>query len=187
MGSGNGSNFQAIVEYIRERNLAVRVVAMITDNPRAHIIERARNLGVDATTLDYRGIGNKALYNQMLLETLTRLEPDLVALAGYMRIVPPEIVRAFSGRMINIHPALLPSFPGLDAIKQAWDHGVKVTGVTVHYIDERVDTGPIIDQAPVIVEPADTLETLEEKIHRLEHELYPRVIERILLGGKGNI
>ncbi|MEO0141143.1 MAG: phosphoribosylglycinamide formyltransferase [candidate division WOR-3 bacterium] len=182
MGSGNGSNFQAIAEYIRDKGLPIEISAMITDNPKAFIIERAKNLGIQAKVLDYKSIGDKALYNRMLLDLLLELTPDLVVLAGYMRILPPEIVKAFRGKIINIHPALLPSFPGLHAIEQAWSHGVKVTGVTVHYVDEGVDTGPIIDQVPVRIEPGDTLESLEAKIHEAEHELYPKVIQRILLG-----
>ena len=182
MGSGNGSNFQAIAEYIRDKNLPIEIAAMVTDNPKAFIIERAKNLGVPARVLDYKAIGDRDLYNKMLLELLQELSPDLVVLAGYMRILPPEIVRAFSRRIINIHPALLPSFPGLHGIEQAWSYGVKVTGVTVHFVDEGVDTGPIIDQVPVRIEEGDTLETLEAKIHEAEHELYPKVIARILLG-----
>ena len=182
MGSGNGSNFQAIAEYIRDKKLPIEIAAMVTDNPKAFIIERAKNLGVPARVLDYKAIRDRELYNRMLLELLSEIAPDLVVLAGYMRIVPPEIVKAFSGKMINIHPALLPSFPGLKAIEQAWSHGVRVTGVTVHFIDEGVDTGPIIDQVPVRIEEGDTLESLEARIHEAEHELYPRVIARILLG-----
>ena len=182
MGSGNGSNFQAIAEYIRDKKLPIEIAAMVTDNPKAFIIERAKNLGVPARVLDYKAIGDRELYNRMLLELLSEIAPDLVVLAGYMRIVPPEIVKAFSGKMINIHPALLPSFPGLKAIEQAWSHGVRVTGVTVHFVDEGVDTGPIIDQVPVRIEEGDTLESLEARIHEAEHELYPRVIARILLG-----
>ncbi len=182
MGSGNGSNFQAIAEYIRDKNLPIEIVAMVTDNPKAFIIERAKNLGIPARVLDYKAIGDRDLYNKMLLELLQELSPDLVVLAGYMRIVPPEIVNAFRGKMINIHPALLPSFPGLHGIEQAWSYGVKVTGVTVHFVDEGVDTGPIIDQVPVRIEEGDTLESLEARIHEAEHELYPKVIARILLG-----
>jgi len=182
MGSGNGSNFQAIAEYIRNNGLPIEIVAMITDNPKAFIIERAKNLGIPARVLDYKAIGDKDLYNKMLLDLLNELGPDLVVLAGYMRILPPEIVKAFERRIVNIHPSLLPSFPGLHGIEQAWSYGVKVTGVTVHFVDEGVDTGPIIDQVPVRIEEGDTLETLEKKIHEAEHELYPRVIARILLG-----
>ncbi len=182
MGSGNGSNFQAIAEYIRDKKLPIEIAAMVTDNPRAFIIERAKNLGIPTKVLDYKAIGDKELYNRMLLELLQELSPDLVVLAGYMRILPPEIVRAFDRRIVNIHPALLPSFPGLRGIEQAWTYGVKVTGVTVHFVDEGVDTGPIIDQVPVRIEENDTIETLEAKIHEAEHELYPKVIARILLG-----
>ncbi len=187
LGSGNGTNFQAIAEYIKQNGLPIKVLAVITDNPKAGIIQRGKNLGVPVKVLDYKAIGDKKLYNEMLLEALKELNPDLVVLAGYMRVLPPDTVNAFKGRIVNIHPALLPSFPGLNAIKQAWEHGVKVTGITVHYVDEGVDTGPIIAQVPVIIEDKDTMEELENKIHHAEHQLYPRVIRKILLGDQNNL
>ena len=181
MGSGRGTNFEAIVNYIRERELPIDVVLCITDNPKAGIIERAKRLGVPVKVLDYKAIGDKGIYNQMLLTLLRNTPFDLLVLAGYMRILPPEIVNEFKGRIVNIHPSLLPAFPGLNAIERAMAHGVKITGVTVHFVDEGVDTGPIIDQEAVRIEEGDTLESLEERIHRVEHRLYPRVIERLLL------
>ena len=182
LASGRGTNFEAIVRYIREHELPIEVVALITDNPKAGAIERAKRLGVPVKVIDYKKIGDKKLYNELLKQAIDEAEPDLVVLAGYMRILPPEIVRPYFGRIVNIHPARLPAFPGLNAIERAFKHGVKVTGVTVHFVDEGVDTGPIIAQECVKIEPGDTLETLEEKIHRVEHELYPRVIRELLLG-----
>lgn len=181
MGSGRGTNFEAIVNYIREKSLPIEVTLCITDNPKAGIVGRARRLGVPVKILDYKAIGDKEIYNRMLLELLRNTPFDLLVLAGYMRILPPEIVNEFRGRIVNVHPSLLPAFPGLRAIERAIAHGVKVTGVTVHFVDEGVDTGPIIDQEAVRIEEGDTLESLEEKIHRVEHRLYPRVIERLLL------
>ena len=182
LASGRGTNFEAIVRYIRENELPIEVVSLITDNPKAGALERAKRLGVPAKVIDYKKIGDRRLYNELLKEAIDEAAPDLVVLAGYMKILPPEIVRPYFGKIVNIHPALLPAFPGLNAIERAYKHGVKVTGVTVHFVDEGVDTGPIIAQECVRIEPDDTLESLEEKIHKVEHELYPRVIRELLLG-----
>ncbi len=182
LASGNGSNFEAIVQTFRRDQVPIEVVALITDNPRAYAIERARRLGVPVHVLDSQSYPSRDAYNQALLDLLRSLSFDLMVLAGYMKILPPEIVRAYERRIVNIHPALLPAYRGLHAIERAFQDGVQVTGVTVHWVDEGVDTGPILAQVPVWVDPDDTLESLEEKIHRVEHQLYPRVIQRILLG-----
>lgn len=181
-GSGSGSNFEAIVKGIREKNLPIEVAHVFSDNPKAYILERAQRLGIAKKVIDYKAIGDRKLYNQKVLEMLEEEPFDLLVLAGYMRILPPEIVRRFWGKIVNIHPALLPSFPGLHAIERAFKHGVKVTGVTVHLVDEGVDTGPILAQEPVQILPDDTLESLEEKIHGVEHRLYLQVITSLLLG-----
>lgn len=180
-GSGSGSNFEAIVRYIREKGLPVEICYVFSDNPKAYILERARRLGVPSKVLPYRDFPSREAFNRAVLQMLQESEPfDLLVLAGYMRILPPEIVRRYYGKIVNIHPALLPAFPGLHAIERAYRHGVKVTGVTVHFVDEGVDTGPILAQEPVRIEEGDTLAQLEEKIHRVEHTLYPRVIRRLL-------
>ncbi len=181
LASGNGSNFEAIVQTFRRDAVPIEVIALITDNPKAYAIERARRLGVPVHILDSASYPNREAYNRDLFRLLQSLHFDLIVLAGYMKILPPDIVRAYERRIVNIHPALLPAYRGLHAIERAYKDGVKVTGVTVHWVDEGVDTGPILAQVPVWVDPEDTLETLEEKIHRVEHQLYPRVIQQILL------
>ncbi|MEO0198314.1 MAG: phosphoribosylglycinamide formyltransferase [candidate division WOR-3 bacterium] len=181
LASGNGSNFEAIVRKIVKNNWPITVKALITDNPLAYAIQRARRLKVPTIILDYKSFKSKEDYNKTLLEKLVDLKPDLVVLAGYMRILPPFIVERFRYRIINIHPALLPAFPGLNAIERAYKAGCKITGITIHYVDEGVDTGPIIEQAALRIRKGESLEELERRIHRLEHKYYPEVIRRLLL------
>lgn len=183
LASGNGSNFEAIVKKIRKNNWPIVVKALITDNPKAFAIERAKRLKVPTIILDYKAFSSKQEYNKILLEKLEDLNPDLVVLAGYMRILPPFIVERFRFRIVNIHPALLPAFPGLNAIERAYKAGCKVTGITIHYVDEGVDTGPIIEQAALRIREGESLEELEKRIHKLEHRYYPEVIKRLLLEG----
>lgn len=180
LASGSGTNFEAIVQVARSRNWPV-VFVLISDRPRAKVIRRANRLGVPTLVLPSRAFPSRDAYNQALLRELQALEPlDLVVLAGYMKILPPDIVRAFQGRLINIHPSLLPAYPGLHAIQRAFEAGEKKTGVTVHWVDEGVDTGPVIAQVEVPIFPDDTLESLEARVHEAEHRLYPRVIGKIL-------
>ncbi len=181
LASGNGSNFEAIVRKIVKNNWPIKVKALITDNPLAYAIKRARRLKVPTIILDYKSFKSKKDYNKTLLEKLEDLKPDLIVLAGYMRILPPFIVERFRYRIINIHPALLPAFPGLNAIERAYRAGCKITGITIHYVDEGVDTGPIIEQAALRIRKGESLEELERRIHRLEHKYYPEVIRRLLL------
>ncbi|MEO0236268.1 MAG: phosphoribosylglycinamide formyltransferase, partial [candidate division WOR-3 bacterium] len=164
LASGNGSNFEAIVRKIVKNNWPITVKALITDNPLAYAIQRARRLKVPTIILDYKSFKSKEDYNKTLLEKLVDLKPDLVVLAGYMRILPPFIVERFRYRIINIHPALLPAFPGLNAIERAYKAGCKITGITIHYVDEGVDTGPIIEQAALRIRKGESLEELERRI-----------------------
>lgn len=180
LASGSGSNFEAIVRYAREHRWPVQF-RLISDRPRARVIRRANRLGIPVLVLPSRAFPSREAYNRALLRELQALEPvDLVVLAGYMKILPPEIVRAFRGRIVNIHPSLLPAYPGLNAIQRAFEAGEQKTGVTVHWVDEGVDTGPVIAQVDVPIRPDDTLETLEARVHEAEHRLYPRVIGEIL-------
>jgi phosphoribosylglycinamide formyltransferase-1 len=167
--SGRGSNFQAIIDNMNAGNLLVSCVGMITDNPYAHAIERARSAGIPITVIDYHAYPSRLEYEVELLAVLKRLNPDLVVLAGYMRILGKEVVLEYKGRMINIHPSLLPSFPGLHAQAQALAYGVKVAGCTVHFVDEEMDAGPIILQRSVVVKDDDTADMLEERILKEEH------------------
>ncbi len=182
LASGNGSNFEAIVNHIRKQSLQIEVESLITDNPRAFAIERAKRLGVPVKVIDYKSFPSRDEFNRALFDLLKEQDPDLIVLAGFMKILPPEIVRFFWRKIVNIHPSLLPAFPGLHAIEKAFKYGVKVTGVTVHFVDEGVDTGPIILQECVKVDDSDTLETLEEKIHAVEHKIYIEAIKKVLFG-----
>jgi len=179
--SGNGSNFEAIANHIKEEDLPFVIQYLLTDNPRAFAIERAKKLNIPVKILDYKSFESRDAYNRAVFKFLKSQDVDLIVLAGYMRILPAFIVREYWRKIVNIHPSLLPAFPGLHAIEKAFNYGVKVTGVTVHFVDEGVDTGPIIMQECVKIEENDTLESLEEKIHKVEHRIYIQAIKKILL------
>ncbi len=177
LASGRGSNFQAIVDALARGDIPAVCTRLITDNPGAYAIERAKQAGIPVTVVDFGSFSSKKQYEESLLEILNEYNPDLVLLAGYMRIVGNEIVRRFQGRMINIHPALLPSFPGLHSQQQALDYGVRVSGCTVHFVDEHMDSGPIIVQACVPVRPGDDEESLSERILIEEHRCFPLAVK----------
>lgn len=183
LASGRGSNFQAILDACSGGSIPGRVSLLISDVPGVLALERAQRAGVPARILDYRLFPNKKEYERELIAILKEENPQLICLAGYMRIVGKDLVTRYHDRLLNIHPSLLPAFPGLDAQFQALEYGVKISGCTVHFVDEGMDTGPIILQASCPVEDSDTLDTLSQKILRLEHELYPRAI-RLVLEGK---
>ncbi|NUU97022.1 phosphoribosylglycinamide formyltransferase [Marinitoga sp. 1138] len=176
LASGNGSNFEAIVKKLRNKYK----IKLISENKNAYVLQRAIKLDIDYDLINYKLYKSREEYNQKLFEYLKREEPDLIVLAGYMKILPEYIVEHFENQIINIHPSLLPAFKGLNAIKQAFEYGVKYTGITIHYVNNELDGGKIITQEVVKIEREDTLETLEEKIHKLEHKLYPKVIDKIL-------
>lgn len=175
LASGRGSNFKAILKEIQNGNINGEIVAVISDNQHAAALDIAREAGIEAVY----GNAKSSEYKSWLLGTVQSYTPDYVLLAGYMRIVPPEFVAAFPQRIINIHPALLPSFPGLHGQRQALDYGVKIAGCTVHYVDEGMDTGKIIAQAVVPVLDDDTEETLSARILTEEHKLYPAVVKML--------
>ena len=182
LGSGRGSNAEAIVRAQAAGKLgAGRVVQIFSDKPEAGILALGGKFGVPARFLDPGQFKTKfdEAGESRYIEEILRLEPGLVVLAGFMRILKPRLIEAFAGKIINLHPSLLPSFPGLDSIGQAWRRGVKITGCTVHYVSAEVDGGPIIDQTAVRIEISDTLETLTAKIHAAEHALLPAVIARL--------
>jgi len=182
LGSGRGSNAEAIVRAQAAGKLgAGRVVQIFSDKPEAGILALGGKFGVPARFLDPGQFKTKfdEAGESRYIEEILRLEPGLVVLAGFMRILKPRLIEAFAGKIINLHPSLLPSFPGLDSIGQAWRRGVKITGCTVHYVSAEVDGGPIIDQTAVRIETGDTLESLEAKIHAAEHSLLPAVIARL--------
>ncbi len=174
---------QAIID---ARIEGVEIALVFSNNPRAYAIERAKRHGIPVRVLSHRGFPTRALYDRAILEILEPFNIDLIVLAGYMRILSPIVLRAYPNRIMNIHPALLPSFPGTNSVKRAMEYGVKVTGCTVHFVDEGVDTGPIIIQSPVEVREEDTLDTLTERIHREEHRIYPQAI-RLFAEGRLSI
>ena len=176
LASGRGSNFQAVIDAIAEGRVPATCVALITDNPEAYAIERARKAGIPVRVIDFAAFPSREAYERTLLTAMQEMRADLYVLAGYMRILAPEIVRAFPGKMVNIHPALLPSFPGLHAQQQAVLHGVKVSGCTVHFVDESLDGGPIILQYCVAVMDDDDEESLAGRILEREHECFPEAI-----------
>jgi phosphoribosylglycinamide formyltransferase 1 len=157
------------------------VVQIFSDKPDAGILTLGPRFGVSALYLDPAPFRTKldGAGETRYIESIAALSPDVVVLAGFMRVIKPGFLQAFEGKIINLHPSLLPSFPGLDGIGQAWRRGVKVTGCTVHYVTEEIDGGPIIDQAVVRVDPMDTQETLTRKIHAAEHTLLPKVLARL--------
>jgi len=176
LGSGKGSNFVAIADACRAGTVPAEVALVLSDVAEAGILERAREHGIPAQFVPPGKFRTKLddEAEWAYIEALLKAEVDLVALAGFMRVLKDAFLKAFAGRIINIHPSLLPSFPGLEAWKQALAHGVKVTGCTVHFVDAGVDSGPIIGQQTVPVLDDDTPETLHQRIQVAEHDLYPR-------------
>ena len=186
LGSGSGTNFEAIARYFdaSEKKPIANIVCVISDVPGAYIIERAKKRNIFAETIPCTTFKTKLdpETEERYVDTMKAQNAELVVLAGFMRIVKRGILYAFPNRVINIHPALLPAFLGLKSWKQAYDYGAKVTGCTVHFADEGIDTGPIIAQRVVRIENADTSESVHEKIQEQEHDVYPKVIEAIALG-----
>jgi phosphoribosylglycinamide formyltransferase 1 len=186
LASGSGTNLQAIIDTLHGRPSAegppVEVALVVSDVPGAWALERARTAGISTFVCPAGRYGSRAEHDLAMAAAILEAEVDLVVLAGYMRLVSPEFVNVFHGRIINLHPALLPAFPGTASISDAVRYGVKVTGVTVHYVDEGLDTGPIIAQEAVRVEEGDTLDTLAARIHAVEHELLPATVRMIAAG-----
>jgi phosphoribosylglycinamide formyltransferase-1 len=176
LASGRGSNLQAILDATRRPGFPARVVVVISDRERAQALARARAAGVDAVFVNPKDFADREAYDVALVRELEGRRVGLVCIAGFMRILSPAFVRAFAGRALNIHPSLLPAFPGLHAQRQALEYGVKVAGATVHFVDEGVDTGPIVLQSSVPVEPGDTEDTLAARILAEEHRLYPGAV-----------
>ena len=174
--SGRGSNLQAILDACVRPGYPAQVAVVISDRERALALERARTAGVEALWINPKDFADRESFDAELVRELTARGVGLMCHAGFMRILSPVYVRAFAGRALNIHPSLLPAFPGLHAQRQALDHGAKVAGATVHFVDEGMDSGPIVLQAAVAVEPNDTEETLSARILVQEHRLYPEAI-----------
>jgi phosphoribosylglycinamide formyltransferase-1 len=181
LASGSGTNLQAILDQLHGSG-GIQVVGAISDRPEAQALERARKAGVETAVFPSSDFDDREERDRAIGDWLEEHEIDLVVLAGYMQLLSPAFVQRFRNRVINVHPALLPSFPGLEAVQQALDHGSKVTGVTVHFVDERVDSGPIIFQRPVEIPPSRDWDETEELIHATEHTLLPEAIRLIAAG-----
>jgi phosphoribosylglycinamide formyltransferase-1 len=180
--SGTGTNLQSILDAAGEGRIAVDVRLVLSNKPQALALERARRAGVPTLVLSHRRFETREAFEEAMIEALRAHGVEWVALAGFMRVLTPLFLRAFSGRVVNIHPALLPSFPGVDAQRQAFEYGVKVTGCTVHFVDEGVDTGPVIGQVAVPVLETDDEASLRHRILEQEHLLYPRVLQWLAEG-----
>ncbi|MCW5980787.1 MAG: phosphoribosylglycinamide formyltransferase [Bryobacteraceae bacterium] len=179
--SGRGSNFEAIADNVAAGTIAAEIALVISNRPEARGLETARRRGLNAICLPSKGL-DREMYDRMLLEELRKRRVELVCLAGFMRLLSAMFVREFPLRILNIHPSLLPAFPGLDAQHQALEHGVKISGCTVHFVDERLDAGPIILQAATPVLDNDTVETLSARILEQEHRIYSEAINIVLSG-----
>ena len=175
--SGRGSNLQAIIDNIEKGALSAEIAVVISDQEDAYALERARKHKIPAVHIDAKRYGTRDTYDAALVGELKKRTVDLVCLAGFMRIITPVLIKAFPNRILNIHPSLLPAFPGLHVQKKALNHGVKFSGCTVHFVDEGVDTGPIIIQAVVPVLDNDTENSLSERILKQEHKIYSRAIQ----------
>src|SRR5690625_4944433 len=180
--SGRGTNLQAIIEAIERNEIRAVVEAVISDRPDALALERAKQYGIPAIALDFASFGGSEAYHAALLHELETIAPALIVLSGSMRILPADVVRPFPWRLVNIHSSIFPAFPVLRSHKQELEYGVKVSGCTVHFVDEGMDTGPIIAQSVVAVHDDDDEHSLSQRILQKEHELYPQVIAAILQG-----
>jgi phosphoribosylglycinamide formyltransferase 1 len=183
--SGRGSNFEAIADNIARGSLGAEIAAVISNRPDAPGLASARSRGLNAVSIPSKGL-DREIYDRMLIAELQKSAVDLVCLAGFMRLLSASFIRAFPSRILNIHPSLLPAFPGLDAQRQALEHGVKITGCTVHFVDEDLDAGPIVIQSAVPVLDNDTVDTLSHRILCEEHRIYSEAI-RIVLSGNYRI
>jgi phosphoribosylglycinamide formyltransferase-1 len=182
LASGNGTNLQVLIDNIKRGTLKARLVLVVSDRKDAFALRRAEKAGVPAVYLNPKDFESREAFDRCILGFLKKTKVDLVILAGYMRILSPSFVKAFKNRILNIHPALLPAFPGMDSIKDAHAWGAKVTGVTVHFVDEKTDHGPIVAQGVVAIREGETLAALEARIHKVEHEIYTKAIAQVLSG-----
>ncbi|SEU27306.1 phosphoribosylglycinamide formyltransferase [Paenibacillus sp. NFR01] len=181
--SGQGSNFAALAEAERAGRLGPgRIELLVSDKPEAPVAKRAEEAGVPTLLLRPKEFASRERYEAAIVAELQKRGIGLIVLAGYMRLITPVLLEPFAGRIVNVHPSLLPAFAGKDAIGQALNYGVKVTGVTVHFVDGGMDTGPVIAQRPLAVEPGDTADSLAARIHEIEHELYPEVVAELAAG-----
>lgn len=180
--SGNGSNLQALIDAIAEGRLHARITVVICNNPGAYGLERAHQAQIPTVVIDHRLYPRRSDFDQALLLTLQRYQPQIVALAGFMRILGSAVIEHFPQRIINIHPSLLPKYPGLNTHQRALDAGDKEHGVTIHLVTSGLDSGPILAQQSFLIDPQDTADSLQQKAHQIEHQLYPDVLSKIVSG-----
>jgi phosphoribosylglycinamide formyltransferase-1 len=180
--SGSGTNLQALLDAQRAKTLGAKVAVVISNKPGVAALDRAAQAGVPTVVISHKDYGSREGFDAALAAAVRAWSADLVVLAGFMRLLTPTFLNDFPGRVINIHPSLLPAFPGVDAQAQAWHYGVKVTGCTVHFVDAGTDTGPIIAQSSVAVHDDDTVDTLRARILAEEHQLLPRVVSLFAQG-----
>lgn len=178
--SGFGSNFQAIIEAVNNKALDAQIAILVSDKPGCKAVERAKQHSIDTFTFNAKDYAGKEAYETAILHQLQQRSVDYVVLAGYMRYIGKVLLTAYPQHIINLHPALLPSFPGAHGIADAYNHGVKVFGITVHFVDEGVDTGKIIDQFSFHADGSETLDEIEACIHELEHRHFPETINKVL-------
>ncbi|HOE68230.1 MAG TPA: phosphoribosylglycinamide formyltransferase [Candidatus Omnitrophota bacterium] len=181
--SGSGTNMANLVARIKAGEIRAEATLVVSNKPGVKALERAKECGVPSEVISHEDFATREAFDAALAECVDKYRIDLICLCGFMRVLTPGFVRKYHGRLINIHPALLPAFPGAHGIRDAWDARVRETGVTVHFVDDGVDTGPIILQRKVPVLPTDTLETLEARIHAAEYEVYPEAL-RLVIEGK---
>ena len=178
--SGSGSNFQALADAVDNGSLEAHIELVVCDKPGAKVIDRARKLNIPVYTFVPNTFLSKAAFEQDIVNELKKHDVEWIALAGYMRLIGEVLLNAYEGRIINIHPSYLPAFPGKDAVGQALEAGVSETGVTIHFVDSGMDTGPVIDQVKIPVLPGDTSDTLQQRIQQAEHKLYPAILHKLL-------
>lgn len=180
--SGFGSNLQALIDFNKKDDLYGDIVLVFSNNSGAHALERARKSNIKAVFFDPEKFNTRNDYDSEILKLLKSEKIDLIVLAGYMYLLTPFLIGRFKNKILNIHPALLPSFKGTHGIQEAFDHGVKITGVTVHFVDEKLDNGPIIMQEALNIGAEDSMQELEEKIHKIEHRIYPLAVNHFCKG-----
>ena len=182
LASGRGSNLKAIIEAVKKGTIKAHLKAVFSDKKDAYALEHARENKIPAVFIDPKDFDGRASYDRAVVQRLHEFDIDFVVLAGYMRLLDSYFIRQYPDKILNIHPSLLPAFKGTHAIKDAFDYGVKVTGPSVHFVSDELDAGAIILQEPVRIDPQDTVESLEEKIHQAEHRIYPKAIDLFARG-----
>ncbi len=181
--SGSGTNLENIAKCIEQGKLThCKIALVVCDNPEAYALKRAKRFNIETFVVNRNDYKSKPEFEDVIVRALETSNVDYIALAGFMRILSQEFVKRFGWKIINVHPALLPKFPGAHAIRDAWEAGIQESGVTVHFVDSGIDTGPVILQKKVVRDASDTLESFEQKIHQVEYELYPQAVQMLVDG-----